>query len=80
VFERFRQAGSSSAHRAGMGLGLYITKQLVTALSGTIEVESAPGRGTTFRVRLPGERARSLPARPNVTFPTTPYLRRQAPG
>jgi signal transduction histidine kinase len=80
VFERFRQAGSSSAHRAGMGLGLYITKQLVTALSGTIEVESAPGRGTTFRVRLPAERARSLPARPNVTFPTTPYLRRQAPG
>jgi signal transduction histidine kinase len=79
VFERFRQAGSSSAHRAGMGLGLYITKQLVNALGGTIEVESAPGRGTTFRVRLPGERARSLPARPNVTFPA-PYLRRQAPG
>jgi signal transduction histidine kinase len=78
VFERFRQAGSSSAHRAGMGLGLYITKQLVNALSGTIEVESSPGRGTTFRVRLPGERARSLPARPNVSF--TPFLRRQAPG
>jgi signal transduction histidine kinase len=76
VFERFRQAGSSSAHRAGMGLGLYITKQLVNALGGSIEVESSPGRGTTFRVRLPGERARSLPARSNVS----PFLRRQAPG
>ncbi len=79
VFERFRQAGSSSAHRAGMGLGLYITKQLVTALGGNIEVESSQGRGTTFRVRLPGERARSLPSRnpaPNVSQ----FLRRQAPG
>ncbi|HZD71312.1 MAG TPA: ATP-binding protein [Actinomycetes bacterium] len=76
VFERFRQAGASSAHRAGMGLGLYITKALVDALGGRIEVESAPGRGTTFRVRLPGERARSLPSRSNIS----PFLRRQAPG
>lgn len=76
VFERFRQAGSSSAHRAGMGLGLYITKALVNALGGTIEVESSSGRGTTFRVRMPGERARSLPSRSNVA----PFIRRQAPG
>ncbi len=77
VFERFRQAGSSSAHRAGMGLGLYITKALVNALGGTIEVESSSGRGTTFRVRVPGERARSLPGRgSNVA----PFIRRQAPG
>src|SRR6266542_724711 len=78
VFERFRQAGSSSAHRAGMGLGLYITKQLVHALGGSIEVESSPGRGTTFRVRLPGERARSLPARISNVSPF--QRRRQAPG
>jgi signal transduction histidine kinase len=78
VFERFRQAGSSSAHRAGMGLGLYITKQLVTALGGNIEVESSQGRGTTFRVRLPGERARSLPARTPANV--SQFLRRQAPG
>jgi signal transduction histidine kinase len=79
VFERFRQAGSSSAHRAGMGLGLYITKQLVTALGGNIEVESSQGRGTTFRVRLPGERARSLPSR-NPVSNVSQFLRRQAPG
>ena len=79
VFERFRQAGSSSAHRAGMGLGLYITKQLVTALGGNIEVESSQGRGTTFRVRLPGERARSLPSRSPASN-VSQFLRRQAPG
>jgi signal transduction histidine kinase len=78
VFERFRQAGSSSAHRAGMGLGLYITKQLVTALGGNIEVESAQGRGTTFRVRLPGERARSQPRTTAVNVAS--LVRRQAPG
>jgi signal transduction histidine kinase len=79
VFERFRQAGSSSAHRAGMGLGLYITKQLVTALGGNIEVESSPGRGTTFRVRLPGERARSQPTRAPAGN-VSQFQRRQAPG
>jgi signal transduction histidine kinase len=57
VFERFRQAGSSLQHRAGMGLGLYITRQLVTALGGSIEVDSGAGRGTTFLVRLPGLRS-----------------------
>ncbi len=75
VFERFRQAGTSSAHRAGMGLGLYITKALVNALGGRIEVESSSGRGTTFRVRMPAERARSLPSRSNIA-----YMRRQAPS
>jgi len=64
VFERFRQVGASPDHRAGMGLGLWITRQLVAALGGSIQVESAPERGTTFVVRLPGrqpEPARSLP-------------------
>jgi len=54
VFEKFYQV-DGSAHRAheGTGLGLYITKQLVDLLGGHIEIQSAPGQGTTATVSLP---------------------------
>jgi PAS domain S-box-containing protein len=41
----------------GTGLGLSICHSIVTSMNGTIEVESVPGLGTTFRVRLPAARA-----------------------
>ena len=37
----------------GTGIGLYVVKEIVTLHSGTIELESAEGQGSTFRVRLP---------------------------
>src|SRR5204862_7059029 len=37
----------------GTGLGLFVTRRLVTDHGGTIDFESAPGRGTVFRVNLP---------------------------
>jgi signal transduction histidine kinase len=37
----------------GTGLGLFVTRKLVTDHGGSVDFESAPGRGTTFRVRLP---------------------------
>jgi PAS domain S-box-containing protein len=50
-FHQLRRADGASA--AGVGLGLHIVKRLVTLLGGTIAVESALGRGSSFRIRLP---------------------------
>jgi signal transduction histidine kinase len=54
IFDRFHQAGEvMSRQREGAGLGLYITKRLVEAMGGSIEVTSEPDRGSTFTVRIP---------------------------
>lgn len=49
VFERFAKGAGSS----GSGLGLTISKRLVEAHGGTIEIDSVPAEGTTVRVNLP---------------------------
>lgn len=56
LFDRFYRV-DSSRNRAvgGQGLGLAITRNIVQQLGGHIEVTSKVGKGTTFRVRLPGE-------------------------
>ncbi len=57
-----------SKRKGGTGLGLPIAKQIVERHGGTIEVESEPGRGATFRIRIP-RRA-----------PTTPWLVGERPS
>ncbi len=52
IFDQFERA-VSSRHFGGLGLGLYITRQLVEEHGGTISVASTPGAGSTFTVRLP---------------------------
>jgi signal transduction histidine kinase len=52
IFERFERATSVRRH-PGMGLGLWITKQIVEACHGTISVVSEIGRGCAFTVKLP---------------------------
>ena len=52
IFECFDRA-VSARHYGGLGLGLYITRQVVEAHGGTIKVDSQPGAGATFSVELP---------------------------
>ncbi|HEY8490169.1 MAG TPA: GAF domain-containing protein [Dehalococcoidia bacterium] len=53
LFSPFSRASTGGHHIEGVGLGLYITQQIVARHQGEITVESAPGRGSRFTVRLP---------------------------
>jgi two-component system CheB/CheR fusion protein len=54
IFERFyRVTGASQKEAAGLGLGLYLTAQLVKQQGGQIMVESSEGMGSTFSFTLP---------------------------
>jgi signal transduction histidine kinase len=61
IFERFERAVPSSNY-SGLGLGLWIARQIVDAHGGTIDVDSEPGRGSTFTVTLPRRRVTDGPA------------------
>ena len=47
-----RHRAVPSRHYGGLGLGLWLSRQLVEAMGGSICVHSAPGEGSTFCVRL----------------------------
>ncbi len=54
LFRPFEQESATTAHKyGGSGLGLSIVKNLIGIMGGTIDVKSALGEGTTFRVELP---------------------------
>ena len=54
LFRRFYRASNVDAqHISGMGIGLFVVKEIVTFHGGEVAVESAEGQGSTFTVRLP---------------------------
>jgi signal transduction histidine kinase/FixJ family two-component response regulator len=63
IFARFERA-VSVRHYGGLGLGLYIVRQVLDALGGAISVSSAEGVGSTFTVTLPLRPTRSSSDRP----------------
>jgi signal transduction histidine kinase len=64
LFEAFHRA-SNVGETPGTGLGLLIVKRCVEMHEGAIEIDSVPGKGTTFTVRLPLFRNANVESKPN---------------
>ncbi len=71
LFELFSQADASTTRRFnGMGMGLTLVQRCVRLLGGEVSVDSEPGTGSEFRVRLPGALAESAPAHETADMPS----------
>ena len=57
LFDEFFRVKDCEKKIAGTGLGLHISKRIVSEMGGTIEVVSTAGAGSTFRVSLPAWRS-----------------------
>lgn len=75
LFKPFSQLDSSRTRRfGGTGLGLVISRQLVTLMDGILELEPTTGRGSSFRIRMDAplaELPRTREVAPNAQFATT---------
>ena len=61
IFEEFEQTGSAAQRSGGTGLGLAISARILKAAGGALTLESTPGKGSTFTIRMPVDTG-SLPA------------------
>jgi signal transduction histidine kinase len=55
LFTPFYRGDAAARHKGGLGLGLYITREIVRRHGGSLRVRSTPGHGSTFTVELPLE-------------------------
>jgi PAS domain S-box-containing protein len=68
LFRPFEQAEASIAQNyGGTGLGLALTRRLAQLMGGRISVESTPGRGSSFTLRLPARAEETAPAAPRAS-------------
>lgn len=77
IFNKFEQGDLTASRRyGGTGLGLSICRDLVQLMGGTIEVQSLPGAGTSFCVRVPLDYVGQVPSLPEITAqPSGPEAR-----
>ncbi|WP_411034641.1 hybrid sensor histidine kinase/response regulator [Shinella sp. BYT-45] len=53
IFEEFEQTGSAAQRSGGTGLGLAISARILSEAGGALTLESTPGKGSTFTIRMP---------------------------
>jgi len=58
IFDRYERATTGRRHRGGLGLGLYVTREIAIAHGGTLVAENLPERGARFTLRLPMQESR----------------------
>lgn len=63
IFEEFEQTGSPAQRSGGTGLGLAISARILKEAGGALTLESTPGKGSTFTIRMPVDIRTPKPAR-----------------